>query len=155
MIGLPPVVFFKGISENWIVSSTNFATLTLMKVSESQKIDTSLICSSFQRHPDTTVDNIVQEVREQVMRTNSNFIPLLNEGEGRIIGGREFVILGGILDLPDIGTVIQTAYLHLDFSPTELNVIEIFSTMLFENALDDEPEVHEMLDRVIIANPII
>lgn len=155
MLGLPPAIFFREVPSNWAVGITHPNVMTLMKINEPQQIDTSITCSSFQRHPDTTIESVVQEVRREVVKPNSNFIPLLNEGEFRLINDIEFVILGGIFDLEGIGTIIQTAYLNLDYSPTELNIIEIFTTMLFENALDDEPEIHAMLDKVIIASPKI
>jgi hypothetical protein len=155
VLGLPPVVFFRNIPQDWFVSSTSFSTLTLMKISESEKIDTSITASSFQRSPNTLPHQAINEIRKAIIRPNSNFTPLIMEGETRVIGGRDFMILGGVFDFRDVGSVVQTGYLHLNYTETELNVIEIITTILFENALDDEPEIHDMLDKVIIANPVI
>lgn len=148
----PPYVFFRKLPDTWVATSTGPSVLNLVKPRSTQPMDTTINSISYPMSPDTSPEELADNVYSAfTARHLTTFIPTLNNGDLRKIGGIDFCSFGGIFEAPGVGMIVQNIYFNAQYSKESLNVIEIVTLLLMETALEDEPEIDTLLNNAIIA----
>lgn len=155
------MVFFTHLPKLWGVTSVLLHKYPLTVAHKrnfdtDDKIDTVLTCASYKiktlEHVDLMFKIIQSRAEQKAQLLNAEYYtPHTEIGQIKYFSGLPFKIMGGTYSAEQVGTVSETTYVNVNTSHEDfMNIIEISTIVPLAHTFESEPEIHEILDNIIV-----
>lgn len=138
-------VVFRGIPGNWSALALN-GGICLLKQREGDTIDTIIHTKSYVARSEDDIEQWVEEISKEISQDSS----IVMENEPKIIGSYGFSVMSSMCYHPAAGDIIKTGYYSVIETETSMDFIVIYTTVLMDNAFDDDPEIMNILNNIVI-----
>lgn len=142
-------VFFRNIPKDWVVFSLDNGCCAL-NLHEEDDIDTSVYAKVLHPQNEKQLELFLREC-ENSLTSGDEVINY--PSEERTISGYPFTVLSSINTIEGIGDVIKTGYFCVideNDDGTKLSLITIHTTLMFDNILEDEEHIQQILDDILV-----